>query len=206
MAIAAGGAGLYTLLPNTNSKTVDSKTAQPPAPSQGEPAPSPALAPTAPQAAPPAPERAAQAVAQPLPAPRALPLESATKPASPAPAAPTVASRTPAKTPAVVAVPAVAPSSASPGASQNGQLGDELALLGQIRKSIQDGESAKALGLLDEYQRRFASPVLAMEAAALRVDALCKTGDKAAANAAAEAFQKAWPASPLARRVSAACP
>ena len=45
-----------------------------------------------------------------------------------------------------------------------------------------------------------------MEADALQVDALCSAGRREAAQAAATAFVKDWPGSPLQQRVSSACP
>jgi hypothetical protein len=188
VALAAGGAGLYTLLPSAVDSNAEKPRATPVKPAPAAPAieapstvPGPVDAP---------------AVVEPVAAAPTLPEPAGAKPSpSPSPAPPVVAARAPARTPVTAPTPV-------PVTSPNGQLGEETAMLRQIRRSIQDGEGQKALGLLDEYQRRFGSPVLAMEAAGLRVDALCRMGDKAAANAAAGAFQKAWPASPL--RV--ACP
>jgi hypothetical protein len=101
-------------------------------------------------------------------------------------------------------VPVAAP--AAPATGQNGQLSDELALLSEVRSSVQGGTPARALELLGHYRSRFGRPILGMEADALRVDALCKTGQRDAAQASARAFQNDWPGSPLERRVSAACP
>jgi hypothetical protein len=92
----------------------------------------------------------------------------------------------------------------APGPS--GQLSEELALLSDVRSSIQEGAAARALELLNRYESRFGQPILGMEADALRVDALCKAGQREAARESARAFQNEWPGSPLERRVSAACP
>jgi hypothetical protein len=97
-----------------------------------------------------------------------------------------------------------APVAAAPGPS--GQLGEELALLSDVRSSIQEGTAVRALELLNRYESRFGQPILGMEADALRVDALCKAGQREAARESARAFQNEWPGSPLERRVSAACP
>jgi hypothetical protein len=107
-----------------------------------------------------------------------------------------------------VAVPDEAPAAApaAPSTGQNGQLSDELALLSEVRSSVQGPTPARALELLGQYRSRFGRPILGMEADALRVDALCKTGQRDAAQASARAFQNDWPGSPLERRVSAACP
>lgn len=107
----------------------------------------------------------------------------------------------------VVAVPqsqAVPPATAA--ASPSGQLGEELTLLSRVRSSVQDGAPQRALELLADYEARFGQAILAMEADALRVDALCQAGQREAAQASAAAFQNEWPGSPLGRRVSAACP
>jgi hypothetical protein len=95
---------------------------------------------------------------------------------------------------------------AAAAAAPSGQLGEELALLSQVRGSVQEGAPAQALELLSQYQARFGHPILGMEAAALRVDALCRSGQKEAARESARVFQNEWPGSPLGRRVSSACP
>jgi hypothetical protein len=107
--------------------------------------------------------------------------------------------------PSAAVAPAEAPDVA-PSTGQNGQLSDELALLSEVRSSVQGSTPARALELLGQYRSRFGRPILGMEADALRVDALCKTGQRDAAQASARAFQNDWPGSPLERRVSAACP
>jgi hypothetical protein len=105
------------------------------------------------------------------------------------------------------ASPAPEPVEAAPAAAgPSGQLSDELALLSDVRSSIQEGAAARALELLNRYESRFCQPILGMEADALRVDALCKAGQREAARESARAFQNEWPGSPLERRVSAACP
>jgi hypothetical protein len=90
--------------------------------------------------------------------------------------------------------------------SQSGQLGEELTMLSEVRGSVQNGAPERALEQLARYRSRFSQPILGMEADALKVDALCKTGQREAARASARAFQNDWPGSPLERRVSAACP
>jgi hypothetical protein len=91
-------------------------------------------------------------------------------------------------------------------AAQSGQLGEELALLSEVRGSVQGGAPGRALELLSRYRTQFGRPILGMEADALRVDALCKAGQRDAARASAQAFQSDWPGSPLGQRVSSACP
>jgi hypothetical protein len=95
---------------------------------------------------------------------------------------------------------------AAQSAAQSGQLGEELALLSEVRSNVQDGTPGRALELLTRYRSQFGRPILGMEADALKVDALCKAGQRDLARASARAFQNDWPGSPLERRVSAACP
>jgi hypothetical protein len=155
--------------------------------------------------------RPVQAEAAPLRKPKAAQRErvaprAAAARAPGARAVPAVAQRAPAAPPArAPGVPAVRPRATSPTA-QSGQLGEELALLSEVRSSVQNGAPARALELLTRYRTRFGRPILGMEADALKVDALCKSGRRDAARASARAFQNDWPGSPLERRVSAACP
>jgi hypothetical protein len=109
------------------------------------------------------------------------------------------------ESPIGTASPASEPSNV-PSARNATQLSEELAALSEIRRTVQAGGAARAVQLLLDYEIRFARPILGMEAAALRVDALCRAGQRDAARASAEAFQSAWPGSPLEQRVSAACP
>ena len=78
--------------------------------------------------------------------------------------------------------------------------------MSQVRGAVQEGAPVRALELLSGYEARFGKPILEMEADALRVDALCRSGQREAARASAAAFQNEWPNSPLGRRVAAACP
>jgi len=154
--------------------------------------------------------------------------EVAANAAVPEPVAPAAAAATPAEVPSSTP-PRAAPSAAraravsaertralppvqssepaaAPPAVIGGQLGEEIALLSQIRGALQDGAASRALEQLGEYRRRFERPNLAMEADALQVDALCRAGRRDAAQAAATAFVSNWPNSPLQQRVSSACP
>ena len=94
---------------------------------------------------------------------------------------------------------------AEPATAASGQLGEEISLLSEIRGNLQAGAPGRALEQLADYRRRFGQPNLAMEADALQVDALCGSGQREAARAAASAFASNWPGSPLQQRVSAAC-
>jgi hypothetical protein len=124
--------------------------------------------------------------------------------AHPVPRAPVPRAHPVKATPAVVKRAPAAPA-ASPNAP-SGQLGEELTLLSSVRSSVQDGAPGRALELLSSYRSRFGRPILGMEADALKVDALCKSGQREAAQASARAFQNDWPGSPLERRVRSACP
>lgn len=97
------------------------------------------------------------------------------------------------------------PAGEAPASAATGQLGEEIARLSEIRGQLQAGSPARALELLSDYRSRFVEPNLAMEADALQVDALCKTGKREAAREAAAAFATRWPSSPLEQRVSSAC-
>lgn len=88
----------------------------------------------------------------------------------------------------------------------SGQLSEEIALLSLVRGSVREGAGARAIERLSEYRQRFERPILGMEAAALGVDALCQTGQRDAARAAASKFRNNWPGSPLEQRVSTSCP
>jgi hypothetical protein len=141
--------------------------------------------------------------------PAAIPQAAAPQPVRARPVSRAVVARaTPPKAAAKEAAsPASEPVEAVPAAAgPSGQLSDELALLSDVRSSIQEGAAARALELLNRYESRFDRPILGMEADALRVDALCKAGQREAARESARAFQNEWPGSPLERRVSAACP
>jgi hypothetical protein len=103
-------------------------------------------------------------------------------------------------------VPAAEEPAAPAALALSGQLGEEIAALSEIRSNLQAGAATRALEQLSDYRRRFGQPNLAMEADALRVDALCRAGQRDSARAAAAAFASDWPNSPLQQRVSAACP
>jgi outer membrane protein assembly factor BamD (BamD/ComL family) len=86
------------------------------------------------------------------------------------------------------------------------QLEQELKLLSAAREGLKQGDATLAMERLREHEQRFPGGILAMEARALGVDALCSAGRRDAAHAAAEAFLTRWPESPLAARVRSACP
>jgi len=150
------------------------------------------------------PEPAALAATPPATAPALVPSSTPPRAAPSSVRARTAAERSRALP--VGGEPAAPAPALSGGQPIGGQLGEEIALLSQIRGTLQDGAPARALEQLGEYRRRFERPNLAMEADALRVDALCRAGQREAAQAAAAAFVNDWPGSPLQQRVSAACP
>jgi TolA-binding protein len=86
------------------------------------------------------------------------------------------------------------------------QLEQELKLLSEARDGLKSGNTTLATERVQEHERRYPAGILAMEARALGVDALCAAGRREAAREAAAAFLKRWPESPLAARVRSACP
>lgn len=84
-------------------------------------------------------------------------------------------------------------------------LAGELALLTQANAAIKRGDVAKALELLDGYDRRFPSGKLAEERAAAGILVLCATGRTQAAGVEARRFVERWPRSPLVARIKASC-
>lgn len=103
--------------------------------------------------------------------------------------------------PAVVAAPS-AVSTPKPVASAQG-LSAELAALDSARSALAGGDASGALGDLDAYARNFPHGKLGLEAEVLRIDALAKSGQTAAAQKRAQAFIKRHPDSVLASRVRA---
>lgn len=83
---------------------------------------------------------------------------------------------------------------------------DELALFVAIRAAIEDGDSVRALGLIDRHKRLFGGRgQLEQERMASEVEALCGLGRAAAARRVAEGMLALWPDSPLGRSVRAGC-
>ncbi len=146
-------------------------------------------------------ERAAPSV--PVPSPAETDAARATAPAGPATPAGHVAA------PASAAVPeGTAPSTPSRPASRGrapGDLSAETALIASAQAATNRGQAARALELLDEYDRRFERGALGEERAAARVFALCSAGRHAAARTEAARFLARWPRSPQAPRVGQAC-
>jgi hypothetical protein len=92
------------------------------------------------------------------------------------------------------------------------RLTEETSLLASVNAALRGGESARALALLDDYDRRYPSGVLREEVLATRLIARCRLDDAsspgpagASAKADAELFLARHPASPLAPRVRSSC-
>jgi hypothetical protein len=99
---------------------------------------------------------------------------------------------------------APSPSSPRPDASGPDDLADEERLVSAARRDL-DRDPAAALRRLDEYRRRFRAGVLAQEAAATRVLALCRLGRRDEGARLADEFARTWPDAPALARVQAAC-
>ncbi len=82
-------------------------------------------------------------------------------------------------------------------------LSDELSALDTARSALASGNATTALSDLDAYARNFPHGKLGLEAEVLRIDALAKSGQTAAAKKRAQAFMKRHPDSVLASRVRA---
>jgi len=88
------------------------------------------------------------------------------------------------------------PAAASP-------LAAELSALDTVRSALAAGNPSAALSGLDAYAHNFPHGKLSLEAEVLRIDALAKSGQEAAAQKRAQAFMKRHPDSMLASRVRA---
>jgi len=119
--------------------------------------------------------------------------------AVPAPLGPTANSAPPPSTAAAAAAPL---NTAKPATGAQG-LAAELAALDTARAALTAGDANGALASLDAYARNFPHGKLSLEAEVLRIDALAKSGQTAAAQKRAQAFIKRHPDSVLASRVRA---
>jgi hypothetical protein len=141
----------------------------------------------------------------------------AQSPAQPAPAisAPSVASSAPAQrspdSPTIIAVPNVeTPPSASAAPSSPkapaprpsaSNLRAQLDDLEHITQLLESGDANKTLAALDRFDHDFPGHSLGQETMRLRIEALLKKGDRAAARELAKKFLARHPASPYAARV-----
>jgi TolA-binding protein len=88
-------------------------------------------------------------------------------------------------------------------AAHDETLASQIALFDRARTALDGGDAEGALVLLDDYERRFPGGTFTQEAQVLRVQALLRKGNRAAATRAGERFLQAHPTSPHAARVRA---
>jgi hypothetical protein len=85
------------------------------------------------------------------------------------------------------------------------RLKEETALLGAASSALGRGDVPRALALLDEYDRRPGSAILAEERTVTGILVSCAAGRVHVARAEARHFQARWPRSPLGARVDGSC-
>jgi hypothetical protein len=163
-------------------------SASPPAPRVVPRAPAEALPAPPPPASSPAPGVAAQAPRPRIPAPR---------PMAPRPRAPLAST--------AVVVPPARPVEAPPAPSPSLGVAEEVRLVSAARGALREHDGARALGALDEHQRRFPRGVLAQESSAVRVLALCEVGREDEARALARTWFASSGNSPLAANLRRSC-
>lgn len=88
---------------------------------------------------------------------------------------------------------------------KNGALAQEAALLLEARSALRRGEPQRAIALLGTYESRFEGGLLRQEVHGTRILALCALGRETEARRAATVFNKRWPSSPMAARLSTSC-
>lgn len=93
----------------------------------------------------------------------------------------------------------------TPEAVGHDRLAQEAALVGALRGYMSSGDMVAALKTTHEYARRFPEGALVDAVAALRVEALCRSGKQAQARGEVRAFLSQHQGSPVARRVEQAC-
>jgi hypothetical protein len=84
-------------------------------------------------------------------------------------------------------------------------MAEELRLLRESRRALDQGDGRAALALVQTHARRFPRGQLAEEREATRVLALCASGDAVAARRAGESFASRYPQSPQLPRVRRSC-
>jgi hypothetical protein len=80
---------------------------------------------------------------------------------------------------------------------------EESRMVAAARDALRTGNSAGALSLLSQAQQRFGSGVLGQEREALTIEALSKSGQRAAAQTRGQAFLKNYANSPYSARIRA---
>ncbi len=115
------------------------------------------------------------------------------QPAGPSPSAPaeTIAEASPAL---VASATRAAPHSSS-ARNSGSQLSAERIMLDEARAALMEGNTSRALALIQRHRRNFANPLLAEERDALEVQSLVKAGRFDDARAKADAFRKRAPGS-----------
>jgi hypothetical protein len=90
-----------------------------------------------------------------------------------------------------------APAEVAPAAPlRRSDLGAQIGALDRARAALRDGDAARCLSLLAEYDRAFPAGVMAQEAVVLRVEALLRLGDRDRARDVAARFLASHPTSP----------
>lgn len=119
-------------------------------------------------------------------------------PASPGIAIDSLPSATPDEAPLAAAKPGAARVPSTPST-----LADEVSSLREAREALAAGQTQRAFAALDAYVQRFPGGHLGLEAEELRIEALSRSGNTAAASARARTFLAAHPTSPYAPRLRA---
>lgn len=81
----------------------------------------------------------------------------------------------------------------------------QATLLARARRAVQQGEPRRALALVAEHRRRFATGVLAPERDLLEIDVLCSLGKVDKARAAARRHAQRFPDSTWSARIARSC-
>lgn len=100
-----------------------------------------------------------------------------------------------------VAPPASAASEKAPRPAALGALAPQIALLDRARNELRSGNTARALGLVAEYQRTYPNGVLSQEAEVLGIDVLERQGQRGEAKRRARQFLNSHPTSAHADRL-----
>ena len=86
------------------------------------------------------------------------------------------------------------------------RLGEEVALLRRAQAALRGGNAGQALALLDQHQREFPRGVLAHERTVTRIQAYCRSGQLAKAQAIYRRIAGASPNSPHLASLRNSCP
>ncbi len=81
-------------------------------------------------------------------------------------------------------------------AQEKSALRDESAAVLEIRRTLRGGDASSALRMLEQARQRFPRGALSQEREALTIEALAKSGAKAAAARRAQSFLHTYPKSP----------